>query len=204
MTSIQFETISCHHRDAAGDGDDGPATWAEQFFEHISPLLPDLRRYLVRRVPAAELEDLIQDVLLRICRRGDVGAIAHPKSYLYQAAHAAIVDRHRRDASRYTAFHCELTDAHHPVDELSPLRILLAREEICATEAALRALPERTREILIAMRVEGWSLKSLAARYDISTGAIEKHVTRGVRAVSAHLASVECGMARPAVSELCA
>lgn len=176
------------------DQDDRAADRVDDLFDRIWPHLPELRRYLARRFPTVETEDLIQDILLRICRRADVGVVAYPKRYLFQVAQAAIVDRHRRETSRCASMHCELTNAHHPIDEHSPLRILLGREHVGATEAALLALPDRTREIIIAMRVEGWSLKSLATRYEISTGAVEKHVTRAVKALSAHRANIEHGI----------
>src|SRR3546814_9408278 len=67
---------------------------------------------------------------------------------------------------------------------MSPLRILLAKDEVRAVETMLSQLPERTQEILVAIRVEGSSLKSLANRYNISTSAIEKHVTKAAKALS--------------------
>ena len=186
-TSATMHAASFHgERWVVGDwaeeespADDG----LERLFESIRPYIPELRGFLMRRVPGGEIEDLEQDILLRLCRRAEGGPVEHPRSYLYQVANAAIVDRHRREASRCSTFHCELSDAAHPLDELSPLRILLAREDVSATEAALGALPERTREIIIAMRLEGGSLKSLAHRYAISTSAIEKHVTRAMKAL---------------------
>ena len=194
MTFVSGESVSCDDEVPSEDNEGCAAEEAGDLFDRLWPYLPELRRYLARRFPAVETEDLVQDILLRICRRADVGTIAYPKRYLFQVAHAAIVDRHRWDTSRCASLHCELTSAHHPVDEHSPLRILLAREHVGATEAARLALPDRTREIIIAMRVEGWSLKSLATRYEISTGAVEKHVTRAVKALSAHRASVEHAM----------
>ncbi|MBU0825354.1 MAG: sigma-70 family RNA polymerase sigma factor [Alphaproteobacteria bacterium] len=148
------------------------------------PHLPLLRKYLRRRVPAADLDDVLQDVFLNIIRRADAAAIAHPKCYLFQAAQAALIDRHRRQTTRRLDCHCQLEEPHHPVDDMSPLRILLAKDEIRAVEDTLNQLPERTQEILVAIRVEGSSLKSLASRYNISTSAIEKHVTKAAKALS--------------------
>ena len=148
------------------------------------PHVPLLRKYLRRRVPVSDLDDVLQDVLLSIVRRADAAIVTHPKCYLFQAAQAALIDRHRRQTTRRTACHCPLDEPDHPVDEMSPLRILLARDEVRAVEETLSQLPERTQEILVAIRVEGSSLKSLASRYNISTSAIEKHVTKAAKALS--------------------
>jgi len=157
---------------------------APDLIEIFWPHVPLLRKYLRRRVPVSDLEDVLQDVLLSIVRRADAAAVAHPKCYLFQAAQAALVDRHRRQTTRRIACHCQLDEPDHPVDEISPLRILLARDDVRAVEEMLQQLPERTQEILVAIRIEGSSLKSLASRYNVSTSAIEKHVTKAAKALS--------------------
>lgn len=157
---------------------------APDLIDAFWPHLPLLRKYLRRRVPASDLDDVLQDVLLSIVRRADAAAVAYPKCYLFQAAQAALVDRHRRQTTRRSDCHCQLDEPDHPVDEMSPLRILLAKDEVRAVEDTLSRLPERTQEILVAIRVEGSSLKSLASRYNISTSAIEKHVTKAAKALS--------------------
>ncbi len=157
---------------------------APDLVEAFWPHLPLLRKYLRRRVPASDLDDVLQDVLLSIVRRADAAAVDHPKCYLFQAAQATLIDRHRRQTTRRSDCHCQLDEPDHPVDEMSPLRILLAKDEVRAVENMLSQLPERTQEILVAIRVEGSSLKSLASRYNISTSAIEKHVTKAAKALS--------------------
>ena len=65
-----------------------------------------------------------------------------------------------------------------------PAAMSLAARNPAAVETTLSQLPERTQEILVAIRVEGSSLKSLANQYNISTSAIEKHVTKAAKALS--------------------
>jgi RNA polymerase sigma-70 factor (ECF subfamily) len=161
------------------------ATFPNDMFDRMWALVPQLRGYLQHRLPAVEADDVIQDVFLRLFQRTQSHAVEFPKRYLFQVAQAVMIDRRRRAVSRCAPLHCELSDGHHPVDEISPLRILVAREEIRAAETALENLPPRTREIISAMRLEGASLKSLAARYNISTSAVEKHVGRALQALSA-------------------
>ena len=166
---------------ATAPASDQPAPdLVEVFWPHV----PLLRKYLRRRVPISDLDDVLQDVLLGIVRRADAAAIAHPKCYLFRAAQAVLIDRHRRQATRRADCHCPLDEPDHPVDEMSPLRILLAKDEVRAVEATLGKLPERTQKILVAIRIEGSSLKSLASQYNVSTSAIEKHVTRAAKALS--------------------
>lgn len=147
----------------------------------IVPYIPLLRRYLQVRVPEDDVDDVLQDVMLRVIRRDDRTEIERPKCYLFQVAQATLIDRHRRQSARKAFLHCELMEEMHPVDELHPLHILIARDEFRTLAGALSGLPERTREIIIAVRIGGESLKALASKYEVSTSAIEKHVTKALR-----------------------
>ncbi|HEX7946611.1 MAG TPA: sigma-70 family RNA polymerase sigma factor [Phenylobacterium sp.] len=153
-------------------------------FDRVFPLIPELRNYLRRWLAANEVEDVVQDVFLRLAQRDTTSPVETPKRYLYQVARAAVIDRHRRNVSRCVAEHRELTEGDHPSDDLSPLRILEAREDVRAARAVIAAMPERRREILIALRLEGASAKTVATRYGISTSAVEKHLTRALRSLA--------------------
>ena len=157
----------------------------------ILPLLPELRGYLRRRVAASEVDDVIQDIFVRLARREAADVIETPKRYLFQVAKAALIDRHRRETSRCAAQHCELSDINHPADELSPLRVLQAREDMRVAREVIAAMPARRREILIALRLEGASLKAVAARYGISTSAVEKHLTRALQGLAERLPAAD-------------
>jgi len=168
-------------------------TWPkrdEELFDRMWSFVPQLRGYLRHRLSPMEADDVIQDVFLRLFQCASCHTVAFPKSYLFETAHAVLIDRRRRAATRCASMHCELTDHHHPANELSPLRILLGREDVMAVEAVIKSLPTRTQEIIIAIRLEGASLKSLAERYQISTSAVEKHIGRALRTLSAAFAEV--------------
>ncbi|MFN3582532.1 RNA polymerase sigma factor [Phenylobacterium sp.] len=155
----------------------------------VWPYLPELRGYLRKRVPEADVEDVVQDVLLRIVRRGD-GQVEYPRRYMFQAAEATLIDRFRAERSRRRDQHCELTRDHHPTDELCPERIHLSREAVRAARVALADLPQRTREILLAIRLEGQPAKVVAAAHGISISAVEKHLRRGLRSLAVSLNAV--------------
>lgn len=155
----------------------------EELVDLIVPYIPLVRRYLQVRVPEDDVDDVLQDVMLRVIRRDDRTEIERPKCYLFQVAQATLIDRHRRQSARKAFLHCELMEEMHPVDELHPLHILIARDEFRTLAQVLSGLPERTREIIIAVRIGGESLKALASKYEVSTSAIEKHVTKALKAL---------------------
>ena len=78
-------------------------------------------------------------------------------------------------------------DLHHPLDELSPDRILQAKQEASVAMAALAELSPRTRAAFMLVRFEGLSYKAVAAQLGISVSAVEKHVTKALRIISIRL-----------------
>lgn len=156
---------------------------ADSLLALVWPHVGELRGYLRRRLPASEVDDVVQDIFMRLVHRGEGAVVQHPRRYIFQVATAALIDRHRYAKSRCGPLHCELLDAELPPDELSPDRFLAAREDVQAAQRILQTLPDRTRQILIAVKVEGESLKAVAARHQISVSAVEKHLMRALRAL---------------------
>lgn len=157
----------------------------------VWPFVPALRKFVGRRVPSNDVEDIVQESLVRVWRRDCDEEIEHPKSYLIRIASAVMIDRSRRERTRRLKMHCSLEERHHPDDRLSPHRIVLAREQLMSFVRAFESLPERTREIVIAIRVEGHSFKAVAHQFGISVSAVEKQVARALGVLSAQMKDPE-------------
>jgi len=67
------------------------------------------------------------------------------------------------------------------IDELTPERRLSAREDLQHLSRAFARLPERTRSVIWLRRVSGLSQREAAAIVGIEEGALEGHMTRGLR-----------------------
>ncbi len=158
------------------------------FWEQVRPYLPELRAYLVRRaLQYCDAEDILQETLLRTWARSRCEEITHPKSYLVQVARSVIIDRARRASVRQGKNHCALEDWHHPIDPLDPARVVLAREELVLLAEGVNLLPARTRDILVAVRIRGKSIKVTAEDFGISVSAVEKHLSRALASLAKHI-----------------
>jgi RNA polymerase sigma factor (sigma-70 family) len=146
-----------------------------------------LRSFFSRRAPADDAEDLVQEVLLRIQKRKPDLVVQNVEGYLFEVAANVLIDRARRNRTRRRSDHCELTEFHHPVDEISPERVLQGREEMALAIAALNELPDRTRQVFTLVRFESMSYKLVASRFGISVSAVEKHVMKAMRHMSLRL-----------------
>jgi RNA polymerase sigma-70 factor (ECF subfamily) len=154
--------------------------YARWFAEEVQPHEPLLRAWLRSRFATLrDIDDLVQETYLRLFRARSAGKIDHPKSYLFATARNAALDRLRRD--RIVAFE-PLTDSAAPlVSAPSPdLRAADADAELALLTAALRALPERCREVLVLRKHHGLSHEEIATRLGISKNTVNAQITLGM------------------------
>jgi RNA polymerase sigma-70 factor (ECF subfamily) len=69
-------------------------------------------------------------------------------------------------------------------DELTPERRLAARQDLQRLIRAFDSLPEKTRAVIWLRRVAGLSQREAAASLGIDEGALEGHMTRGLRSLA--------------------
>ena len=147
---------------------------------------PALRRYFSKRADQhADVEDLVQEVLVRLAVRGDCDTIEQPEAYLMRTATNVWRDFLRKKKTHAQDAHEEYIEG-YLLEENGPARELEGRESVHAVLAALAALPQRTRQVFVLCRVEGIRQRNVAKRLGVSVSAVEKHMIRAI----AHLASV--------------
>jgi len=141
-----------------------------------------LTRYFQRRLPDAnEVDDLVQEVFLRIVLRGDSQDLDRFEGYVFATAASVLKDRLRRRRVRMSAAHVSFEPDLHSQADVSPEQTVLAREALRSTTRAIMALPERTRTIFVLRRLEGLSHPEIARRLGLSLSAVEKHVQRAAK-----------------------
>jgi RNA polymerase sigma factor (sigma-70 family) len=143
---------------------------------YYAPLLSFFRK---RMRDPVEVQDLVQQVFLRLSQHPDVAAIRNPDAYIFQTASNALRDHLRRGRVR------EAFDRDATVDSVfSPERVLLGREAMVLVVSALRELPERTRDVFMLRCFEGLKHAEIARLYGISVRAVEKHSAKALAHVS--------------------
>ena len=161
------------------------AEQARWFSEHVQPHEPALRAYLSKRFPSLrDHDDLVQETYARLLRVEDPSRLVHPKAFLFTTARNAAIDLFRRSKSH-------LHDRMGEMDDLTELPLLDApptavetmerRQRREALTEALRALPERCREVMLLRYLDGCSGKEIALRLGISLGTVKGHLLKGVR-----------------------
>ena len=87
-----------------------------------------LIRYFAKRIREAyDIDDLVQEVFIRLVRQAAIESVQQIDSYVFQTAANVIRDRARRHAARHHREHHELSETDLPTNDLSPERVLLGR-----------------------------------------------------------------------------
>lgn len=148
---------------------------------------PALRAYFTKRGHGYEADDLVQDCMVRMQARKATAPVDNPEGFLFQVAFSVLLDRIRYDQVRRRAMHCSLEESLHPVEELSPERVLEGRERVRLVQAVLKEMPERTRTAFVLVRLDGKSYSLAAREMGVSVSAIEKHIMKAVRLLTERL-----------------
>jgi RNA polymerase sigma factor (sigma-70 family) len=144
-----------------------------------------LIRYFAKRIREAyDVDDLVQEVFIRLVRQATIESVEQIDSYVFQTAANVIRDRARRHAARHHRQHDELSESDLPTNDLSPERVLLGTEQLARAVAALEELPENTRRVFVLRRYEGMRHEQIAAHLGMSVSGVRFHMEKA----KAHLA----------------
>jgi RNA polymerase sigma factor (sigma-70 family) len=143
---------------------------------------PALRAYFRKKVGAGEAEDLVQEVFANLHDRGHIEDIEHVNRYLFRVAANVLTRRSQVKtwdwADRAGIEELEL------FDELSPERVLIAKQTLSRLMLALHDLPPRVQEAFILHRFEDMTYREIAERMGIKPKSVEALIIRGLARIA--------------------
>ena len=149
----------------------------KQIFRHRAAL----HRYLLKFTSRAEdVEDIVQETLVRVYSLSDYRSVESPKALLFRIGHNLAVERARRRHSQATdsVGDFELLDVYSseaPAEEQIDARRRF--ESFCA---AVDRLPPLCRRVFVLRKVFKLSHDEISEVLDVSHSTIEKHVAKGL------------------------
>jgi RNA polymerase sigma-70 factor (ECF subfamily) len=139
-----------------------------------------LRGLLRRKGQSSEdAEDLVQDAMLKfeLYQRGQ--AVRDPEAFLRRTVVNQAIDERRR--TRRSPLLAAPLDSFDLIDPSPcPDTALDARRGLARLHAGLAAMNAKTREIVLAQRLDGLTYAQIAERHGISESAVEKRLARGM------------------------
>ncbi|MGE5501699.1 MAG: RNA polymerase sigma factor [Ignavibacteriales bacterium] len=146
----------------------------------VRQLISGLRLTLQKRGASAdEAEDLVQEAFLKFEAYRQVGEVREPEGFVVRTALNLAVDAGRR--KKRSPFSSRALEEFAFADSApGPDEVLQGRDRLRRLREGLEALKPRTRDMLLAQRLEGLSYAQIAAREGISVSAVEKQIARAV------------------------
>lgn len=138
-----------------------------------------IRHWLSRRssVPAADLDDVAQEVFLRLLRYGDDVIVDNPQGYLFRIA--ANVASEWRERARMRRPHDQSWLQELQVDAADEPENAVARFAVQEqVQAAVERLPPRQRVVLLLHVNDGLTYQQIAQQLGLSYRAVLRDLTR--------------------------
>ena len=158
--------------------------WIER---NLLPHERDIRHWLERkRLPESDIDDIIQEMYARIVAIENLDEIRAPKSYALQVARSIFLNQVRKPKLVTITKDGDLDDLGVASTEATPEDKFALKEEISEVLTVIAMLPERTRQVLLLRRVEGWSQRETAEHLGIAEKTVEKHLTRAAIVLMEH------------------
>jgi RNA polymerase sigma-70 factor, ECF subfamily len=141
----------------------------------------DLVRQLTWRLGSQDFAyEALHETFLRIDRVVDTPPIRSPKDFIFRVA--INVAKDRRKAQKYRVSASEIDTLLEVRDESpDPARIAESRSEIEALKRALSMLPDRQRQVVHLISIEGLAPKDAAKRLGVSLKTVETDFKRALQ-----------------------
>lgn len=164
--------------DARAADDEVLALWMSQYGAA-------LRRFFARRVSAADADDLVQEVFLKLQRSTQAAATDNVESLLFTVARSVLIDRFRGEKNhRLLDFPDSFPD---PADDISPERILAAKQDYARAMVAILNLSPREQTIFMLHRFSKLSYSTIAKRMGVSQRTVRGIMERAIGKILAHM-----------------
>ena len=139
-----------------------------------------LSRFLVSMVPPRDVEDIIQETYVRMCKVENKTLIKDSESFMFRTARNLALDYLKRAETRLTSGVDDVDEI--LLEEYDPTFGQIASdEEFGLFCAAIRELPKQSQRAFILKKVYGYSLKEIMLEMDLGQPTVESHIVSAMK-----------------------
>jgi RNA polymerase sigma factor (sigma-70 family) len=155
---------------------------ARWFAEEVQPHESALRSYLRSAFPSLpDIDDLVQESYARLIRAKQTGRVNYAKAFLFTTARNAALDFFRRRKVVSIDAIGDLAELSVLEDRPDSAEAVNKQQELELLSQAVRALPDRCRQVLTLRLLYGLSHKEIAADLRISEHTVKAQLAKGMR-----------------------
>ena len=145
----------------------------------------EICRYVRRNFGAGppEPEDVAQTAFTKFAALENPLTVRNPRAFLITTARNIVIDHYKVAETRNGQLK-QISEDRRTIgalfDNLTPERILLAKEKFGLLRRVLEHMPEKRRELLLLRRVHGMSYVELSNHTGLSQTTVKYHVAMGL------------------------
>jgi RNA polymerase sigma factor (sigma-70 family) len=157
-----------------------PATLSALHARFSLPLKRFFRSY---RLNTADVEDLIQDVFVRLAGPAGEADLLKPEAFVFTLARNLVRDRARRLHTKAQAKSIAIDEIALSCERPGPDQSLELAQLVQQVEQALGSLRPNARRVFLLHRLHGISYAQIATHMKISISMVEKHIMSAITAL---------------------
>lgn len=149
-----------------------------------------LARVVSRLVPPHDIEDIVQETYVRVCKFQTKNEIKNQRALMVTTARNLALDHIKRAEWRLSS---SLSDDDSGLlngqndDQDMPFDQAASDEEFAKFCEVVRLLPQQCRRVFVLKKVYGYSQKEIAEELNISESTVEKHIAKGMKHCAQHM-----------------
>ncbi len=150
--------------------------------EQLAPHEPLIRNWIRSRYPdALDLDDLIQDALLRVIKARKKSEMKSPKAFFFATARNLAIDTLRKKKVLFTTAAVDIHEL-ELMDDAEPVEETVARNhELEVLTRAIQTLPKRCRRVFTLSKVYGMSYQEISEEMGISFHTVSSQIAIGLK-----------------------
>lgn len=144
----------------------------------------NLRRFFTRRgVPRHDVDDMVQEVYLRLARQPGDLSVRSAEAFVITIAGNLLRDAYRRRGRRNPELSLEEEGRYTPAAGEDPERSAEYLQHLQAADSVIGALRPATQRVFLGHRLRGQSYSELSRELGVSISMIEKHMISALSAL---------------------
>jgi RNA polymerase sigma factor (sigma-70 family) len=143
-----------------------------------------LRAFLVCKLKSKEIEDISQEVYLRLVRHPRLDKLELNFGLLCKIASDIVKDRYRKQNVRKEKAHICLDNFEIMSPELSPEQMVESEEGVSVIKVAIESLDEKSRRIIIFYCFRNLTYEKIGKKMGISISMVRKHILHALQHIS--------------------
>ena len=137
-----------------------------------------VRSLLKMSVQPTDVDDILQETVVRVLSAGKKKTIQSPKDYLFVVSRNLVLEKLSRQSREIAT---DVEEIQIISNEVSAESRLIHRQKFEKFCEAVRELPEKQRHAILLRKLYGFSHNEIARKMGVSASSVEKYISSGIK-----------------------